>query len=174
MGWPPATHWATISFISLYTSASSTATGPIYFVWDSRKGKSTGSDHCLTYIRCHNLVCARMRSNLDLPPATHWATISNLSLSTSASSAATDSLYFDWDSRKGKSTGSDHHLTYIRYYNLVCVRMRSNLGWPPATHWATISYVSLSTSASSTATGPLYFVWDNRKGKSTNSDHHLA
>jgi hypothetical protein len=48
-------------------------------------------------------------------------TISCVALCPSASSAASDQLYFVWDSRKGKSTGSDHHLTYKRYYNLVCL-----------------------------------------------------
>jgi len=71
---------------------------------------------------------------LGLPPKLHWATISCLALfftaSTSCPSAASNEIYFVWDSSKGKSTGSDHHLTYKRYYNLVCVLKRSNLGWP--------------------------------------------
>jgi hypothetical protein len=42
-------------------------------------------------------------------------------------------------SSQGKSAGSDHRLSHKRYYDLVCVVRRSNLGWPPAPHWVTIS-----------------------------------
>ena len=47
---------------------------------------------------------------LGLPPAPHRATISYLAMSTSLSTAASDQLYFVWDSSRGKSSGSDHHL----------------------------------------------------------------
>jgi len=83
---------------------------------------------------------------LGWSPTPHWATISCVALSTSASTAARDQLYFVRVGSKGKSSGSDD-----QYYNLVCVLRRSNLGWPPAPHWAIILYVALSTSASTAA-----------------------
>ena len=146
LGWPLAPHWATISHVRLPIYAPTTASDQLYFVWDSSKGKTTGSDHCLSYKRYYNLICVVMRSNLlGWPPAApHWATITYVALSIYAPSAASDQLYFVWDSSKGKSTGSDHCLSYKRYYNLTCVVMRSNLGWPPAPHWATITCVTLS------------------------------
>ena len=91
-----------------------------------------------------------MRSNLGRPPAPHWTDISYVALSTSASStAASDQLYLVWGLTKGKSTGSDHTLAKGRHHNLVlvCFLLKSNLGRPPAPHWADISYVALSTSA---------------------------
>jgi hypothetical protein len=90
-----------------------------------------------------NLVCILRRSNLGWLPATLWATISCERLTTAASTAASDQLYFVWDSSKGKSTGSDHSLAYKRYYNVVCVLRRSNLGRPQAPLWATISCVAM-------------------------------
>jgi len=98
-----------------------------------------------------------MRYNLGLPPAPHWATISCVALSTSSSTVSRDQLYFVWDSSRVKSTGSDLLLTYKPYYNLICVLMRSNLGWSPAPHWATISCVALS-SCSTAARDQLYLV----------------
>jgi hypothetical protein len=123
---PPAPHLATISYAALSTSTSTGATDQIYFVWDSSKGKSTGSHHLLTYNRYYNLVCVVTRSNFGWPPAPHWATISYVALFTLTSTGATDHMYFDWDGGKGKSAGSHHLLTYNRYYNLVCVLTRSN------------------------------------------------
>ncbi len=41
---------------------------------------------------------------------------------------------------------------------------RSNLGYPPAPRWATISYVALSTSTSTVASDQIYFVWDSSNG----------
>jgi hypothetical protein len=125
---PQPLHWAAILCVALSTSASSGASDQSYFVWDSSKRKSTGSDHLLTYNRYYNLVCVQRKSDLGWPQSPHWATISCVALSTSASSGASVRLYFVWESSKRKSTGSDHLLTYKRYYNLVCVRMRSDLG----------------------------------------------
>jgi len=51
--------------------------------------------------------------------------------------------------------------------------MRTNLGWPPAPHWPTLSCVALSVLASTAASDQLYFVWDTSRGKSAASDHHL-
>jgi hypothetical protein len=127
LAWLTAPHWATISCVSLSTSASTGASDQLNFVWDSSKGKSTGSDQSLWSGGHHNLVCVLRRSNLGWPPAPHWATISCVALSTSASTGARDQLYFVWDSSKGKSTGSHHLLLYSLYYNLVCVLRRSNL-----------------------------------------------
>ena len=146
-----APHWATISYVVLSASASTAATDQIKFVWDGNKGKSSGSDHVLTLKPYYNLVCELRRSNLGWPPAPHWATILYVALSAFASSAATNQLYFVWDSSNGKSTGSDHLLTYKRYYNLVWELRRSNLGWPQATHSAIVSYVAQSTSSPSAA-----------------------
>jgi cell division protein YceG involved in septum cleavage len=129
LGLPQAPH-STTTNPALSTSASSAASAQIYFVWDSSKGNSTGSDHLLTYKRYYNLVYVLRRSNLGLPQATHSTIISYPALSTSASSAASAQIYFVWDSSKGNSTGSDHLLTYKRYYNLVYVLRRSNLGLP--------------------------------------------
>jgi hypothetical protein len=109
-----------------------------------------------------------------LSQAPHWATESCLVLSASSSSTASDHLCFCWDSSKGKSTGSHRHLDYKRYYDLVCIVMRSNLVWSPAPHWATISCLVLSTSSSSAASDQLCFGWDSSKGKSTGSHRHLA
>jgi hypothetical protein len=148
---PQAPHWAFISCVSLSTSASTAASDQLCFVLGRSKGKSTGSDHLLIYKRHYNLVCVLSRSNLDLPPAPHWDTISCFALSTSASTAARDQLCFVLNRSKGNATGLDHLLIYIRYYNVVCVLRRSNLDWPPAPHWATISCLTLSTSASSAA-----------------------
>jgi hypothetical protein len=126
LGLPPAPHWATISCVALSTSSSTVSRDQLYFVWDSSRVKSTGSDLLLTYKPYYNLICVLMRSNLGWSPAPHWATISCVALS-SCSTAARDQLYFVWDSSKGKSTGSDYLLTYKRYYNLVCVLMRFNV-----------------------------------------------
>jgi hypothetical protein len=146
----------------------------LYYVWNRTNSKSTGSDHHLAYKRYYNLVFVLSRSNLGLTPAPHWATILYLEPSTSASSAASDQLYFVWNRSKGKSTGADHHLAYKRYYNLVYLLRRSNLGVSPAPHWATILYLAPSTSAPSAASDHLYFVWNRSKGKSTVSDRHLS
>jgi hypothetical protein len=167
LGRPPAPHWASISCVALSTSAKTTASDQIYFVWHSSKGKLTGSDHHHTYQRYDNLVCVPRRSNLGQPPAPHWATKSYVELSKSASTAASDQIYFVWHSSKGTSTGSDHHHTYQRYDNLVCVPRRSNLGQPPAPHWATISYIELSTSTPTAASDQIYFVWHSSKSKLT-------
>jgi hypothetical protein len=173
-GWPPAPHWATTSYLALSTSASCGASDQIYFVRESNKLKSTGSDHLLTYLRHYDLVWVRMRSNCGWPAAPHGATISSLALSTSASTDASDQIYFVWDSSKRKSTGSDHLLTYIRHYDLECVWIRFNCWLPQAPHWATTSYLALSTSASSDASDQIYFVWDRGNHKSTGSDHLLT
>jgi len=178
LGWPPTLHWVTISCLALSSTAPSAASYVIYFVWDSSKGKSTGSDLHFTYKRYYNLVCVLKQSNLGWPPTLHWATISCLPLSTSCPSTASKEIYFVCDSSKGKSegksTGSDHHFTYKRYYNLVCVLKQSNMGWPPTLHWATISCLPLFTSCPSTASKEIYFVWDSSKGKSDVSGHHLT
>jgi hypothetical protein len=174
LGWPPAPLSAANTYPSLATSASSAASAQIYFVWDSSKGKSTGSDHLLTYKRYYNLVWELRRSNLGWPQATHSAIVSYVAQSTSSTSTASAQLYFVWGSRKGKSTGSDHLLTYKRYYNLVWELRRSNLGLPQATKSAAESYPSLATSSSSAASAQIYFVWDSSKGKSTGSDHLLT
>jgi hypothetical protein len=94
-------------------------------------------------------------------------------MSTSAPTGASDQFYFVWDSSKGKSTGSDHPRPYQRRYKLICVLLRYNLGRLPAPHCAAISYVTMSTSASTGASDQFYFVWDSSKGKSTGSDHPL-
>jgi hypothetical protein len=156
LGLAPPPHWTTISYLALSTSASTAAGDRLYFVWGGNKGKLTGSDHHLVYKRYYILVCVLRRSNLGRPPAPHWTTISYLALSTSTSTTASDRLYFVWDGNKGKSTGSDHPLVYKRYYNLVCVLRRSNLGLSPAPHWATMSCVVLSTSASTAASDQLF------------------
>jgi hypothetical protein len=78
LGWPPAPHWATISCVALSESAATGASDQIYFVWDSSKGKSTGSDHYITCKRYYNLVCAMMRTKLGWPLALHISTISYL------------------------------------------------------------------------------------------------
>ena len=57
MGWSPAPHWATISCVALSTPGPTAASDPIKFVWDSSKGKSTGSDHCRAYKRYYNVIC---------------------------------------------------------------------------------------------------------------------
>jgi hypothetical protein len=134
LGLLPSPHSATISCLTLFLFTSSAASDQLYFVWDSSKGTSTGSDHLLIYKRYYNLVCVLRRSNLSWLPSPHSATISCLALSSSTSSAASDQLYFVWDSSKGKSTGSDHLLVYKRYYNLVCVLRRSNLSWLSSPH----------------------------------------
>jgi hypothetical protein len=108
LGLPPAPLWAAISYVALSTCASIAASEPLCFLWDGRKGKSTGSDHPLTCKRYYIPVCVLRRSKSGLPPAPHWATISCVALSTSSSTAASEQLCFIWDSRKGKSTGSDH------------------------------------------------------------------
>jgi hypothetical protein len=173
LGWPPAPHWATLSCVALSITTSTAAGDRLYFVWDRSKGKSTGSDYHLKYGVHDNIVCVLRRSNLGLAPPPHLTTISYVALSTSASTAACDRLYFVWDRSKGKSTGSDHHLMYGGHDNIVCVLRRSNLGLAPPPHWTTISYLALSTSTSTTASDRLYFVWDGNKGKSTGSDHPL-
>ncbi len=104
----------------------------LYFFWDSREGKSTGSDHLLACKWYYNLVCVLRRSNLGWPPAPHWATIWCVALWRSESSSSSDELYFVRDRSKGKLTGSDHLLAYKRHYNLVCLLRRSNLGLSPA------------------------------------------
>jgi uncharacterized DUF497 family protein len=167
-------HWATILCVALSTSSPTGASDQLKFVWDSSKGKSTGSDHLHAYNQCYNLVCVLRRSNLGLGLAPHWSTILCVALSTSSPTGASDQLKFVWDSSKGKSSGSDHFLSYNRYYNLVCDLMWSNLGLGLEPHWATISCVALSTSSPTGASDQLKFVWDSNKGKSTGSDHHLA
>jgi hypothetical protein len=174
LDWSPAPHCVTISIVALCTSASSVAGDQIYFVWDSSKGKSTASDHRLSNKRYYNLVSVLRRSNLDWPPSPHWVTISCVALCTSASSAASAQIYFVRDSRKGKTTASNHRFTYKRYFNLVSLTRRSNLDWPPAPHFVTMSIVALCTSASSVAVHQLYFVRVSSKGKSTASDHRLS
>jgi hypothetical protein len=99
--------------------------------------------------------------------APHWSTILRVALSTSSPAGASDQLKFVWDSSKCKSTGSDHLHAYNRYYNLVCLLRRSNLGLVLEPHWATILCVALSTSSPTGASDQLKFVWDSSKGKST-------
>jgi hypothetical protein len=118
-----------------------------------------------------NPVCVLRRSNLIWPQPPHWATISCVALSTSASFGASDQITFVWDGSKRKSTGSDHSLSWRRHNNLVCVLRRSDWGWPPPPHCATVSCVALSTSASSAASDQIKVVWYSSKGKSTGSDH---
>jgi hypothetical protein len=98
---------------------------------------------------------------LGWPPAPHWANISSVAMSIFVSSSASDQLYVVWDSSKDKATGSDNRLAYKRYYNLVRVVRRSNLGWPPAPHWANISSVAMSISTSTAASDQVYVVWDD-------------
>jgi hypothetical protein len=55
--YPRAPHQATISmYIALSSLASTAASDQKCFVWDSSKGKSTGSDHCLTCKWYYNLT----------------------------------------------------------------------------------------------------------------------
>ena len=157
MGRPPSPHWDTISYKALLRCAS---TGPcvhLHFHWDSRKGKLSGSGLLLNHKRYCNLVYVRRSSSLSRPPAPHWATISNIALLRCASTGPCDAFHFRWDSRKGKSTGSDHLYNHKRYYNLVCVRRRSDLGRPPAPHWAATSYNALLPCASTGASAQLHF-----------------
>jgi hypothetical protein len=149
--WSPAPHCVTISIVAMCTSASSVAGDQIYFVWDSSKGKSTALDQRLSNKRYYNLVWVLRRSNLDWPPAPHCVTISCVALCTSAPYTDSIKINFVRDSSKGKSIASDHRFTYKRYYNLVSVTRRSNLWWPQAPHWVTISIVALCTSAPYTA-----------------------
>jgi catechol-2,3-dioxygenase len=128
LSWSPAPHWATISYVALSTSASTGAGDIYYFVLDSSKGKSTGSDLWLACKGYYNLVSVLRRFNLGCSPAPHWATISYVALSTSTSTGAGDIYYFVWDSSKSKSTSSALWLAYKRYYNLVSVLRRFNLG----------------------------------------------
>jgi WD40 repeat protein len=132
LDWPPAPCWAAISCQAPSTCASSGASDQLCFVWDGSKGKSNGLNQLHTYRRYYYLVCVLRRSILDWPPAPCWAAISCLAPSTCASSGASDRLCFVWDGSKGKSNGSNHHRTYRRYYNLLCVLRRSILDWPPA------------------------------------------
>jgi len=138
LGLPPAPLWAAISRLALPTCASNGASDQLYFPWDSSKRKSTGSDHPITYKRYYNPVLELRRSSLGLPPAPLWAAISRLALPTCASTGASEKLCFVWDSSVRKSTGSDHPLTYKRYYNPVCALRRSSLVFPPAPLWAAI------------------------------------
>jgi len=151
LAWLPPLHWASISCLAQSSFASTAARDQSYFVWERNKGKSTGSDHLLTYIRYFNLVCVMRMSNLASPPPPHCATISCLALSTSSSSAASDQCYVVWEGSKGKSTSSDHLLIRKHYCNLVCELWRSNLAWLPPLHWASISCLALSTSTPSAA-----------------------
>jgi hypothetical protein len=141
--------------VALSTSSPAGAIIQMKFVWDSSRGKSTGSDHLHAYNRYCNLVCVLRRSNLGLGLAPHWATILCVALSTSSPAGATVQLKFVWVSCKGKSTGSDHLHAYNRYYNLVCVLRRSNLGLGLEPHWATILCVALSTSSPAGASDQL-------------------
>jgi hypothetical protein len=109
VGLPPSPHSASISCVVLSTSAPTGASDQLYFVWDSSKRKSTGSRHRLTYTRYYNLVCVRRRSTMGLPPAPRSVSISCVALSTSASTGASDHLYFGEDSSTGKSNVSRHH-----------------------------------------------------------------
>jgi hypothetical protein len=165
LGWPPAPapHWATISCVSLFIYASTAASDRLYIVCDGSKGKSTGSDQLLNYILFYNFVCQLRRSNLGRPPSPHWATISCVALSISASTVAIDRLYVIGDNNKGKSTGSFHLLNYKLHYNFVCELMRSNLGWPPSSDWAKLSSSSLFISASTGPFDDLLFGWDSSK-----------
>jgi hypothetical protein len=174
LGWPQAPHWATISCEALSTWASIAAGDRLWFVWGRSKSKLSGSDDLQTYKRCYNLVCVLRRSNLGWPQAPPWATISCEALSTWASTAAGDRLWFVWDRSKSKSSGSDDLLTYKRCYNFVCVLRRSNLGWQPAPPWATISCVALSTWASTAAGDRLWFVWDSSTSKSSPQTNSLS
>jgi hypothetical protein len=172
LGWPPAPHWATTSYVAQSMSASSGVSEQLQFVWDDSKNKSTGSGHHRTYTRYYNLLKGLERSKLSLPPAPHWATTSYVAQSMSASSGVSEQLQFVWVDSKNKSTGSGHHPTYTRYYNLLKGLERTNLSLPPAPHWATTSYVAQSMSASSDVSEQLQFVWDDSKNKSTGSGHH--
>jgi hypothetical protein len=60
---PPTPNRADISCVALSTSASSTASDKIKFVWDGHKSKTTGSDHRLTDNRHYNIVWVVMRYN---------------------------------------------------------------------------------------------------------------
>jgi len=173
LGWPPAQYWENISYAVMSSCASTGSSDQLNFVWDSSKGKSTWSNYRLTYKRYYNLVCVLRRYKLGWPPAPLWASISCLALSISSATGASDEVYFVWDSSKGKSTGSDHRLTYKRYYNLVCVLRRSNLGWPPVPLWASISCLALSISSATGASDQLNFVWDSSKVKSKLSSLYL-
>jgi len=164
-GRPPAPQWAAILFVAMCTCASTGASNQIYFIWDRSKGKSSVTDHHFVYKCYYNLVCVVMRSNWGRPPAPQWAALLCVAMCTCSSTGASDQIYFIWDRRKGKSSGSDHPLVYKRYCNLVCVVMRSNWGWPPAPQWATILCVAMCTCGASG--DQIYFVWDSSKGKSS-------
>jgi hypothetical protein len=112
LGWPPARHRATISSLALSACASPGVSDQLYFVWESSKRKSTGSDHLLTYLRHYDHECALIRFNCGLSQEPHWATTSYLALSTCASTDASDQIYYVKERNKRKSTGSDHPLTY--------------------------------------------------------------
>jgi hypothetical protein len=174
LGWSQAPHWSTILCVALSTSSPAGASDQLLFVWGISTGKSTGSDHLHAYNRYYNLVCVLMWSNLGLGLEPHWATILRVALSTSSPAGASVQMKFVWGSSKGKSTGSDHLHAYNRYYNLVCVLRRSNLGLGLRPHWSTIFCVALSKSSPTGVSDELKFVWDSSKGKSTGSDHHLA
>jgi len=140
LGWPPAPHSANISYLThrpqwqkplLVTNC--TLFGIVV------KVNSTGSDYHLERRQHHNLVCVLSRTNLGLPPAPHWATISYLTPSTLASNAASDQLYFVWDSSKGKFNRLRPSSRLRTLLQLRICPEQDQLGLAASTsHWATI------------------------------------
>jgi hypothetical protein len=143
--WPGAAHWYITSYQVLSTSAWAGATDRIQFVWARKKHKWAGSGRHPRDKRHYILVCVGLGSNLGWPAAAHWDTTSYVALSTSAWAGATDWTHLVLGRKKHKWAGSGHHLNCEGHYILVCVGLRSNLGWPAAEHWDTTSYVALST-----------------------------
>jgi len=123
MGWPWTPLWATTSYLKLSTSTSSSASGPLWIVWDTSKTKSTGSGRHLTYTRYYNLVCVADEVQFGLATsASSNRHISCVAMSMSVWAGAGQQIHFVWANSKNKSTGSDHHLPYQRKY-------KSNLAW---------------------------------------------
>ena len=160
LGLPPSPHWAVITYAMTVISSSSGAGQQIQFVWDSRNNKQAGPSRHNTYKRHYNIICVVMRADLGWPPASHWAAITYAMTVISSSSGAGQQIQFVWDSRNNKQAGPSRHNTYKRHYNLVCVVMRADLGWPPASHWAAITYAMTVISSSSGAGQQIQLVSD--------------
>jgi hypothetical protein len=75
LGWPPASHWAAITYAMTVISSSSGAGQQIQFVWDSRHNKWDVTSRHNTYKRHYNILCVVMRENVGLPQSPHCAAI---------------------------------------------------------------------------------------------------
>jgi hypothetical protein len=102
LSWSHEPNLTTISSLALSASASTRSCDQLYSVWDSSKGKSTGSGHPLAQKWLYNLVCILRRSKLQ------FGLVNSITIC--ASAGASDQVHLVWDSNKGKSTGSDHLL----------------------------------------------------------------